>query len=101
MWFQLDGAPVQFAIQARQWLIIVTKTIVIKYNYSDKNYPGRQIGREKLIAWPTRSPNLTPLDFDLQSHIKYSDYINARINAAVATKKENHKDAYIKTIYKD
>ena len=33
-------------------------------------YPGRWIGRGRPVAWPPRSPDLTPLDFFLWGHIK-------------------------------
>ena len=33
-------------------------------------YPGHWIGRGGPVAWPPRSPDLTPLDFFLWEHIK-------------------------------
>ena len=33
-------------------------------------YPGPWIGRGGPVAWPPRSPDLTPLDFFLWGHIK-------------------------------
>lgn len=48
MWLQLDGAPAHFATAVRQHL--------------NENYP-QWIGRGGPVAWPPRSPDLTPLDF--------------------------------------
>jgi hypothetical protein len=51
MWFQHDGAAAHFAHHVRKHL---TAT------YSD-----RWIGRGWPVAWPPRSPALTPIDFFL------------------------------------
>lgn len=60
MWFQQDGAPPHFAIVSR--------------NAVNALFPGRWIGRhgpdEDGIAWPARSPDLTPCDFYLWGRIK-------------------------------
>ncbi|EZA62313.1 hypothetical protein X777_04052, partial [Ooceraea biroi] len=48
-WFQLDGCPAHYGRSLRQWLNI--------------HYPNRWIGRTGPVAWPTRSPDFTPLDF--------------------------------------
>lgn len=56
MWFQHDGAPAHNARNARQHL---TET-----------FGNRWIGRNGPIAWPARSPDLTPLDFFLWGHMK-------------------------------
>jgi hypothetical protein len=56
MWFQHDGAPAHFAVAVRQFL--------------DARYPNRWIGRAGPIAWPPRSPDMTPLDFYLWGHVK-------------------------------
>jgi len=56
MMFQLDGAPPHFANDVREWL--------------DGVFPGRWIGRAGPVAWPARSPDLTPLDFYLWGHLK-------------------------------
>lgn len=50
-WLQHDGCPVHFQRDVRQHL--------------DQEYPGRWIGRGGPVAWPPRSPDLTPLDFYL------------------------------------
>jgi hypothetical protein len=46
-------APPNYGYEVRQWL--------------SKNYPGRWIGcgREAPVSWPTRPPDLNPLDFKL------------------------------------
>lgn len=56
MWIQLDGAPPHFAAPVRNWL--------------NEQYPNRWIGRNGPVSWPPRSPDLTPLDFFLWSHVK-------------------------------
>jgi hypothetical protein len=56
MWMQLDRAPVHFSVQ-------VCRVINAKY-------PGRWIARGRPVAWPPRSPDLTPLDFFLWGHIR-------------------------------
>lgn len=61
MYFQLDGASIHNALTVRQWL--------------DQNYPQKWIGRNsRLILWPPRSPDLTPLDFYLWGTIKAKIY---------------------------
>ena len=47
--FQQDGAPPHYLGEVREYL--------------NTRFPGRWIGRAAPIAWPPRSPNLTPLDF--------------------------------------
>lgn len=49
IWWQQDGAPPHFATEARRFV--------------DDTFPARWIGRGGTIAWPPRSPDLTPLDF--------------------------------------
>lgn len=49
MWFQQDGAPAHYHHQVRQYL--------------DNWMGNRWIGRRGPVAWPARSPDLTPLDF--------------------------------------
>lgn len=56
MWFQHDGAPAHFATSARAIL--------------NARYPNRWIGRNGSVAWPPRSPDLTPMDFYFWGHIK-------------------------------
>jgi hypothetical protein len=55
---------------------------------------GRWIGRGALIAWPPRSPDLTPLDFFFWGYVKNIVYqvkindlqhLKGRIRDAVAT----------------
>ncbi len=56
LWFQQDGAPPHYGRNVRQWL--------------NEMYPNRWIGRGGPIAWPARSPDITPLDFYLWGDIK-------------------------------
>lgn len=67
MWFQHDGAPAHFSTIVRDYLRSI---------YSD-----RWVGRGGPVAWPARSPDLTPLDFYLWGHMKqlvYSTPIQTR-----------------------
>src|SRR5207253_8482615 len=54
--FQQDGAP-------PHWGLIVRATL-------DAHFPDRWIGRDGPIAWPPRSPDITPLDFFLWGYVK-------------------------------
>lgn len=49
MWFQQDGAPPHYFGEARDYL--------------GERFQNRWIGRGGPVAWPARSPDLTPLDF--------------------------------------
>lgn len=61
MWIQHDGAPAHYGIEVR--------------NYLNNNYPGRWIGRgSQTLAWPARSPDLTPLDFYVWGTLKSKVY---------------------------
>lgn len=65
--YQQDGAPAHYGLIVRDWL--------------HTNFPQRWIGRAGPIAWPPRSPDLTPLDFFLWGYMKdfvYSVQINTR-----------------------
>jgi hypothetical protein len=48
IWLQQDGAPPYYAINVRHYL--------------DQVLSGRLIGRRGSMEWPTRSPDLTPLN---------------------------------------
>ncbi|KAJ4427803.1 hypothetical protein ANN_25456, partial [Periplaneta americana] len=54
--FLHDDAPAHFSRTARRYL--------------DRRFPDRWIGRGGPIAWPSRSPDLNPLDFYLWGHLK-------------------------------
>lgn len=58
---QLDGAPAHFARSVRQHL--------------DENF-RQWIGREGTIAWPPRSPDLTPLHYFLWGTMKQEVYFD-------------------------
>lgn len=60
MWLQMDGCPAHYAAATRNWL--------------DMNYRLRWIGRGGPVAWPPRSPDLTPLDFFAWGAIKSQVY---------------------------
>lgn len=57
--FQHDGAPAHYAASCRRYL--------------DRRF-DRWIGRGGSVAWPARSPDLTPLDFFLWGHVKNEVY---------------------------
>lgn len=63
VWFMHDGAPAHYSRIVR--------------NYLDAEFPNHWIGRAGPIPWPSRSPDLTPIDFFLWGHIKSIAY-NAR-----------------------
>ncbi|GBL96142.1 hypothetical protein AVEN_104363-1 [Araneus ventricosus] len=63
--FQQDGAPPHYGKIVREPLYTT--------------FPQRWIGRGAVMAWPPRSPDLTPLDFYLWGNVKqhvYSERIN-------------------------
>ncbi|GBN35653.1 hypothetical protein AVEN_190968-1 [Araneus ventricosus] len=63
--FQQDGAPPHYGNIVREFL--------------DTTFPQRWIGRGAVMAWPPRSPDITPLDFFLWGYVKqhvYSERIN-------------------------
>lgn len=60
LYYQQDGAPAHFALRVR--------------NYLDECFPERWIGRNGPVAWPPRSPDLTPLDFFLWGEVKRRVY---------------------------
>lgn len=60
MWLQQDGAPVHYHRIVRHYL--------------DEAFHNRWIGRRGPIAWPARSPDLTPIDFFLWGYIKEKVY---------------------------
>ncbi|KAJ4439385.1 hypothetical protein ANN_07507 [Periplaneta americana] len=77
---QQDGAPLHWALEVRRTL--------------DNTFPARWIGRRRPIAWPPRSPDLTPLELFLWGFVKDKVYrtrvidlddLKARIRAAIAS----------------
>jgi len=56
MYFQHAGAPPHYTRHVREYL--------------NKSFPNRLLGRGGPIAWPPRSPDLTPLDYYLWGHMK-------------------------------
>ena len=54
--FEQDGAP-------QHWDLIVR-------DFLNKTYPNRWIGRNGLTPWPSRSPDITSLDFFLWGYVK-------------------------------
>ena len=56
LWFQQDGCPAHWHRMAQA--------------AADLLFPGKWIGRGGPVAWPPRSPDLTPLDFLLWGVIK-------------------------------
>jgi hypothetical protein len=64
--FMHDGAPAHFSNPVRQLL--------------NDSFPNGWIGRGGTIPWPARSPDLTPLDSFLFSHLKSVVYVNRPLN---------------------
>jgi hypothetical protein len=58
--FQQDGAPPHWGRIVRDCL--------------DATFPNRWPGRDGRLAWPPRSPDITPLDFFLWSYVKDKVY---------------------------
>ncbi|EZA47972.1 hypothetical protein X777_14655 [Ooceraea biroi] len=56
MWMQQNGCPAHYSLVAR--------------NIMDRRFPGRWIGRGSYVAWPARSPDLTPMDYFFWGWIK-------------------------------
>lgn len=56
LYYQHDGCPAHYARAVRDYL--------------DREFGDRWIGRGGPVAWPPRSPDLTPMDFYLWSEIK-------------------------------
>lgn len=67
MWFMQDGAPAHYSLDVR--------------NHLDQRFPRRWIGRGSAFPWPSRSPDLNPLDFFLWGCMKdivYKHTVNTR-----------------------
>ncbi|GBN62108.1 hypothetical protein AVEN_167369-1 [Araneus ventricosus] len=63
--FEQDGAPPHYGNIVSEFL--------------DTTFPQGRIGRGAVMAWPPRSPDITPLDFYLWGYVKqhvYSERIN-------------------------
>ncbi|CAK9801642.1 hypothetical protein ANTPLA_LOCUS2883 [Anthophora plagiata] len=75
MWYQHDGCPAHSTRLVRQ--ILNTK------------FPNSWIGRTGRVAWPSRSPDLTPTDYFLWGHLKKVVYCEQ------PTTPENMKDRII------
>ena len=56
MYFQHDGAPPHYTRHVRDYL--------------NESFPNRWLGRGRPVAWPSRSADLTPLDYYLWGHMK-------------------------------
>jgi len=56
MYFQHDGAPPHYTRHVREYL--------------NESFPNRWLGCGGPVAWPPRSPDLTPLDYYLGGHMK-------------------------------
>lgn len=61
------GSPWIFFLKHCYWKLYIIY-IQIFYAYLDKTFPNRWIERRGPIEWPTRSPDLTPLDYFLWDH---------------------------------
>ena len=85
-YFQHDGAPPHYTRHMRE--------------YVNGSYPNCWLGRGGPVAWPQRSPDLTPLDYYLWGHMKtlvYETMVDSRAALrhrifAVAERIHNHPD---------
>lgn len=64
-WFQIDGAPPHSTVEVRRYL--------------NETFENRWIGRFGPIAWPPRSPDLSPNDFFLWGYLKSKVYNSVQI----------------------
>jgi len=86
MYFQHDGAPPHYTRHVREYL--------------NESFPNRRLGHGGPVAWPPRSPDLTPLDYYLWGHMKtlvYETKVQSRAALrncifAVAEHIHNHPD---------
>ena len=65
-YFQHDGAPPHY-----------TRRMI---KYLNESFPNRWLGRGGPVAWPPRSPNLTPLDYYIWGNMKtvYKTKVNSK-----------------------
>ncbi|GBM81472.1 hypothetical protein AVEN_163630-1 [Araneus ventricosus] len=61
IWFQHDGAPAHFSIDV--------------HNYLNATFRTRWIGRGGPVPWPSRSPDLSSLDYFLWEHLESLIYV--------------------------
>ena len=84
MYFQHDGAPPHYPRHVREYL--------------NEFFRNSWLGRGGTAAWPPRSPDLTPLDYYLWSHIKtllYETKVDSREELRLrifAAAERNHPD---------
>ena len=85
MYFQHDGAPPHYTRHVREYLI--------------ESFPNRWLGRGGPVAWPPRSPDLTPPDYYLWGHMTlvYETKVESRVALrdrifAAAEHIRNHPD---------
>ena len=86
MYFQHDGALPHYTRHVREYL--------------NESFPNCWLGRDGPVAWPPRSPDLTPLDYYLWGHRKtlmYETKVDSRAALrhrifAVAEHTHNHPD---------
>ena len=86
MYFQHDGASPHYTQRVREYL--------------NESFPNLWLGRGGPVAWPPRSPDLTPLDYYLWGHMKtlvYETKVNSKAELrprifAAAEHIRNHPD---------
>jgi len=86
MYFQHNGAPPHYTRHVTEYL--------------NESFPNHCLGRGGPIAWPLRSPDLTPLDYYLWGHMRtlvYETKVNSRAALrhrifAAAEHVHNHRD---------
>ena len=78
MYFQHDGAPPHYSRLVREYL--------------NASFRNRWLGRGGPVAWPPRSPDLTPLDYYIWGHMKTLVYESKVDSRAVVIWKPDFKN---------
>ena len=92
MYFQHDGAPPHYTRHVREYL--------------NESFPNHWLGRGGPVAWPPRSPDLTPLEYYVWGHVKtlvYESKVDSRTVLrdrifAAAEQIGNHPDNIVSAI---
>ena len=89
IYFQHDGAPPHYTWRVREHL--------------NKSFSNRWLGRGGPVAWPPRSPDLTPLDYYLWGHMKTLVYETRSIQeqhcAIIFLQRQNTYATFLTTLH--
>ena len=92
MYFQHDGAPPHYTRHVRDYL--------------NESFPNCWLGHGGPVAWPPRSPDLTPIDYYVWCHMKTLVY-ESKVDSRTALRDqifaapeyiENHPDSVASAI---